>query len=265
MPSSPKILLFDIETAPTNGYFWSLWKQNIAINQIKTDAYILCWAAKWLGSRTIYTDALPNYPKEYKKDRENDSKVCESLWKMMDSADIVIGHNGDGFDIARSNARFIRHGMRPPSPSRSIDTLKIAKARFSFTSNKLDWLGEHLGVGRKVKTDGFELWLGCMAGDPKAWAKMIRYNKGDVALLERVYLKLRPWDNRHPNVNAYTADKTGCRYCGSKDIQYRGYRRTLVSEFKRFQCNACGGWGSLAQNLLTKDERAELARSGQDS
>ena len=33
----PRILFFDIETAPMLGYMWSLWDQNLGLNQIKQD------------------------------------------------------------------------------------------------------------------------------------------------------------------------------------------------------------------------------------
>ena len=58
MPS-PKILVFDIETAPITAYTWGLHDQNIGLGQIKSDWYILSWAAKWYGdpvSKVMYMD-----------------------------------------------------------------------------------------------------------------------------------------------------------------------------------------------------------------
>lgn len=34
---SPKILILDIETSPILGYVWSLWENNLALNQVKED------------------------------------------------------------------------------------------------------------------------------------------------------------------------------------------------------------------------------------
>ena len=53
-----KILLLDIETAPNTVYTWGLFKQNIAINQIESPGYILCWAAKWLGNEQMYFSSI---------------------------------------------------------------------------------------------------------------------------------------------------------------------------------------------------------------
>jgi len=44
MSKKPKILLFDIETAPILAYTWDIWDQNIALNQIKQDWFVLSWS-----------------------------------------------------------------------------------------------------------------------------------------------------------------------------------------------------------------------------
>ena len=43
-----KILILDIETAPIRAKVWGIWNQNISIDQIESDWFILTWAAKWL-------------------------------------------------------------------------------------------------------------------------------------------------------------------------------------------------------------------------
>lgn len=249
----PKILLFDIETAPTLGYVWGLWEQNVGLNQIHRDWYVLCWAAKWLGQKGVMTAALPDFPL-YKKNRENDEEVAKALWKLLDEADIVIGQNGDAFDIKKMNTRFIQHGMEPPAPYKTVDTLKVAKKYFKFDSNKLEYLGTALGVGRKMETGGFELWKGCMNGDPQAWKKMVKYNVQDVLLLEDVYLKMRPWMTNHPNFNLYLGSVWNCPNCGSQRCQKRGYVYTRATTHQRYQCLDCGAWsqGSLSGNGVVR-------------
>ena len=45
----PKIALFDIETAPSLGYFWGkLWETDIV--GVKEPWYMLCFSYKWLGN-----------------------------------------------------------------------------------------------------------------------------------------------------------------------------------------------------------------------
>ena len=235
-----KVLLFDIETAPNLGYTWRKWEQNVI--EFKQDWYILCFAAKWLDDPAIITAALPDFP-AFKKQPTNDKWVCKALWKLMDEADVCVAHNGMSFDFRKAHARFVIHGLRPPMPYKAVDTKRIAKRFFNFDSNKLDDLGRQLGLGRKLHHgEGFQLWLDCMAGKPKAWETMVAYNKQDVVLLEKVYMKLRGWQTNHPNHNFFDDTKDNCPTCGGHRLQARGVVKTLTSEYKRYYCADCGAW-----------------------
>lgn len=218
-----------------------MWEQNLI--DIVHSWYILSFAYKWDGDRKVRTCALPDYAR-FGKDREDDKALVVELWKLYDEADIVIAHNGDRFDIKKSNARFIFHGLKPPSPYKSIDTLKIARSRAGFLSNRLNDLGAHLGLGRKLPHTGFHLWRQCMlTNSQKHWSKLRRYNARDVTLLEGVYKRLRPWALSHPNLAALS-DKPCCPVCQSKDIQRRGFNLAKTRKTPRFNCKACGHWFS---------------------
>ena len=259
------ILAFDIETAPIDARVWGLWKQNVGLKQIVEDWHVLCWCAKWVGSNEVMTCALPDFD-TYKDDPRNDIHVLNTLYELLDKADIVIAHNGDGFDLPKVNARLIIQGFTPYSPVRSIDTLKTARRVFGFTSNKLDYIANALGVGQKIDTGGFELWNGCLDGDKKSWAKMVDYCAHDTTLLEGVYLKTRAWDNRHPNLGLYVDDtragKVLCPVCGSDNIRKDGTRthKTNMSKFQRYHCNNCHSWPRGRKNLA--DRTNLLANSG---
>src|SRR5688500_19264039 len=57
--TAPKVLIFDIETAPIEAYVWDIWNQNVSLEQIKEDWAVLSWSAKWLGapeSSVMYQD-----------------------------------------------------------------------------------------------------------------------------------------------------------------------------------------------------------------
>jgi DNA polymerase elongation subunit (family B) len=233
-----KVLLVDIETAPLVSWNWGVYEQN-AID-VKTSWYMLSFAAKWLGDKKVKTWALPDYS-NYKKNKEDDSALVGELWKLYDTADVVVAHNGDRFDIKKSNARFIKHGFKPPAPYKQIDTLKVARARFAFTSNRLNDLAKYLQIGQKLPHTGFHLWQGCMTGDAKSWALMRKYNAHDVELLEQVYLRIRPWMTNHPDLTLY-GDKIGCPSCQSSKIQRRGFNVARSRRTPRFQCMDCGGW-----------------------
>ena len=222
------VLLFDIETSPNLAYIWEKYEQDAL--SFEKERELISFAYKWLG----------NGVKSYCLDDCNAKTLTKKLHELFDEADIIIAHNGDRFDIRMANSFFVFHDLKPPSPYKTIDTLKIARSKFRFNSNKLNDLGEYLGLGGKVETGGFKLWLNCLRGDKKAWKKMKRYNKQDVVLLESVYLKLRAWATNLPTMNIGLI----CPTCGSNRIQFRGWNINKVYKSRRFQCQTCGHWSS---------------------
>lgn len=237
--SKTKILLFDIETAPNLAWVWGKYEQDVIA--FERNWYMLTFAAKWLDDPKVIGYKLEDFPL-YKKDKQNDRELVKRLWDLMNEADIIIAHNGDAFDVKKANVRFIEHGLTPPAPYKTIDTKKVAKKYFKWDSNKLDDLGQYLGLGRKLDTGGFELWQGCMNGDKKAWAKMLKYNKQDVVLLEKVYIKMRPWMNNHPNINSLEDRNNACDGCGSSYLQKRGFHISKKGKIQRYQCQSCAMW-----------------------
>lgn len=242
--SKPKILIMDIENSPNSAYIWGLFQEVTSADFINNPWYMLCWGAKWLDNKKVMADSLIDYPKEYKKNPENDKLILKSLWKLLDEADIVVGHNMKGFDVRKSNARFIMNGMTPPSPYKVVDTLLVARRNFMFTSNKLGDLGKYLGLGEKIDTGGFELWKQCMGGSKRAWRKMIKYCKQDIVLTEKVYKKLLPYIENHPNLGVYSGAESDecCPKCGSSRVVKQGFAYTNVYKYQQYSCKDCGGW-----------------------
>jgi len=250
---APKILLFDIETAPMKSFLWSIWQKGVQPDQVTNDWFILTWAAKWLFDSKTMSEGLTG--KEARK--ESDTRILKGVWQLLDEADMVIGHNSDRFDIPRLNTRFLINGMGPPLPYRSIDTLKVAK-KFAFTSNRLDQVNKTLGLPRKMETK-FELWKKCVEGDEKALEKMRKYNKRDVNILEETYLTLRPWITSHPNIGLYIElNEPVCSNCGSTNIMWKGHYYTNVSKFRSGRCE-CGAIVRMRQNEFPKEKRKTLA------
>lgn len=257
--NKPKILLLDIETAPMLGYVWGLWDNNIALNQLKQDWYILAWAAKWLDEpedKIIYQD------QRNAKNIEDDSKLLKGIWKLMDEADIIVTQNGKHFDEKKLNARFIIHGFPPPSSYKHVDTKLIASRKFGFTSNKLEYMTSKLCKKYKKlqhkKFPGQELWTECLKGNKQAWKEMELYNKYDVLSLEELYKKMRPWDNS-VNYNIYhdSAAHNVCA-CGSTSFKKNGYKFTASGKYQRYKCNQCGSESRDKINLFSKDKKASL-------
>lgn len=251
-----RILIFDIETAPMRSYTWSMWKQNVGGNQVMSDWFVLCWSAKWLFEEEVLSGTLN--PDEVKA--EDDSRIMGSLWTLFDEADILIAHNGDRFDIPKANTRFLLHGLRPPSPYQSIDTLKVLKRMFKFSSNRLDYVNKEMGLTRKIDTGGFELWSRCMNGEQEALNEMSSYCDQDVRILEEHYLKVRPWIKSHPNLGMWIEENVqSCPNCGGQEIAFSGKTyTTTVSQFDVFTCDDCGAHGRSRISNFTRGSRSSL-------
>lgn len=241
--TEPKKLYIDIETFALVMESWTSYKAYAL--KILENTSICAFAAMWEGGKPFgYT--LADF-KGYKAGQRESKELITKIWELLDEADIVIAHNGDKFDLKQINTIFLRYNLPPPSPYKSVDTLKEAKKIGKFDSNKLKDLGIYFGLGTKLETGGYTLWDQCKAGIKSAWKTMKAYNIQDVVLLRLVYLKLLPYMKAHPNVGMFH-DKIVCPRCGSGKIQSRGEAVTKTCRYKRYQCQGCGSWGRSTMN-----------------
>jgi len=236
--STPKILLYDIETAPMLVYSFSLRDTYLTPEQIKEDWYLLSWSAQWLGSpdsEIMYQDL------RHSRDPRNDKPLLKSIHKLIDEADIVIFHNGKHFDEPRLKARFIQNGLPCPSSTESIDTLTLSR-KFAFSSHKLEYLAEKLTKERKSshgKFKGLELWKACMRGDLEAYRELEKYNRQDVRVLREVYKELLKWGvpidfNKYRDTEGYECA------CGSTRFNKGGFKFRGSVKYQRYRCVSCG-------------------------
>lgn len=249
-----KILYVDIEMAPKLVYVWRFFKENIGAKQVVDHGHIMSFTAVWNDN---------GYCTYAENRQDDDAAITTDLIKLLDEADIVIGHNVDRFDCNTINGRALVLGVAPPSPYKIVDTYQVAKKHFKFESNSLEYLTMILNCENKklnhAKFPGFLLWSECLKGNPEAWEEMKLYNIKDVFAVRDVYKKMRPWIPNHPNIGVFhEGDKPVCPKCGSYHIQRRGYCHTQVSKFQRFVCMDCGGWSRTRFNEYNKDKRKQL-------
>ena len=221
-------VFLDIEISPTELYTYGYYDPTVL--GVKKEWEITSFSVK--QNNKFITHSVRNYSEE---------ELLRQLWDILDNASIVIAHNGDKFDVKKINSRFIKYDMTPPSPYKTVDTLKVARKHFGFTSNRLDDLGEFMGVGRKQNTPK-NLWLQCINGDTKAYKILEKYNEKDVRLLEKIYYRLLPWIDNHPPLGGDADSPMVCPNCGSEHLQRRGTARNKTREYQRYQCIACGTW-----------------------
>lgn len=227
-------MFFDIEVSPNIGFFWNPGhKVSIGYDNIITERGIICICYKWEGDKKIESLQWDG--------KKSDKKLLSNFIKIANQADEMVGHNGDKFDLAWIRTRCLFHRIEMFPSYTTIDTLKIARSKFRFNSNRLDYIGKFLGIGQKIHTD-FNLWKDIvLKGDKAAMAKMIKYCKQDVQLLEEVYTQMK----NHIPVKShfgrtFLQSRDTCPECGSDDIAISKTRFSATGICKaQFQCNTC--------------------------
>ena len=256
----PRIALLDLETAPIEAFVWGIQgPQFISLNQIIKDWAILSYTLKFLGEDKVYYNDNRN-----KKDPRDDKHLVKELHKLLSGVDVLITQNGDRFDWKKFQARVIYHGLeRLPKP-KSYDTYKVGKKEFGFTSHKLEYMCEHLGLkNKKLKSKkfaGMDLWRACLNKNVAAWKEMELYNKQDVFALEDLYLIMRPYGPAMDHGLHNTDDRGSCPTCGSSRLISRGTHNTKTGTFAKYVCKDCRSWSIGKENLITLDERKEIKK-----
>lgn len=212
---------------------WNVgYKQTIDYSNIIKERAIICICYKWEGEKKVRSLTWDH--------KQNDKTMLQEFVKIAAEADEMIGHNGDKFDLAwiRTRCAFHRISMFPKYIT--VDTLKVSRSKFRFNSNRLDYIAKFLGVGAKIKTD-YGLWKDVLSGSERALNKMVKYCKGDVLILEKVYEVMRTHIEPKQNYSAlYNSHKQGCPECGSDNLRANGTRATLTGIIKRqYFCIDC--------------------------
>jgi DNA polymerase elongation subunit (family B) len=227
-------LYFDIEVSANIGLFWqSGYKLQIGTENIIKERAVICICYKWEDDNDVY------YLQWDKK--QCDKKLLQDFINVANTADELVGHNGDKFDLSWIRTRCLFHNIQMFPSYNTIDTLKVARSKFRFNSNRLDYIGKFLGLGQKNYTN-FDLWKDIMLkNDKTAMNTMIDYCIQDVVLLEKVHKAL---NNHIPAKTHYGVifgqDKGSCPECGSDDLIINN-RRVTASGIKKIQfiCKTC--------------------------
>lgn len=227
-------LFFDIETSPAVFWAWRPGQQYLRPENLLQDAKIICICWKWQ-----FEDKVHHLT--WDRSRKEDT-MLKAFVKVLDAADEVVAHNGDKFDLRWLRARCAKHRLLMFPRYRTLDTLKKARTFFNFPSNKLDYIGQYLGVGRKVKHRGSELWTDvAFKNDRNALREMVKYCKGDIVLLEDVFLALAPYVDHNTNFAVLRGgNKWECPECCSAETRLDHTETTPMGYIKRFmKCDSC--------------------------
>lgn len=244
-----KRLYWDVEVSPNIGFFWQPGhKISLSYDNIIKERAIICICYKWENEKKIH------YLKWNSK--QCDKKMLQEFIKVANRADELVGHNADRFDLTWLRTRCLFHGIAVFPNYTTIDTLKFARAKFRFNSNRLDYIGKFLGVGQKHET-GFGLWRDIVLKNcPLSMAKMIKYCQQDVRLLQEIHAKLNqylPAKTHYGVLNG--GEKIDCPECGSDRLRkVRLYTTAAGVKKRQLQCNDCGKHHTIMSKITQHTE-----------
>lgn len=214
MTTTPKVkrLFWDIETSPNVMLSWRAgFKINLGPENIISERKVICICWKWEGEPTVYSHRWD--------EDQDDRKMLQHFVKVAEQADEMVAHFGDGYDMPWFRTRCLIHGLTPLPAYKTVDTKAWASKYFYFNSNKLDYLGQVLGHGKKIHTD-YDLWKRIVLHqDASALRYMVQYCGQDVRLLEKVWSSLRFCVAPKTHAGVFAGlDKWACPHCASEDV-----------------------------------------------
>lgn len=251
-----KMLVLDIETAMmrVHGYTYRLkqYSDRLKSSWIDRPIWIPCVSWKWIGSNVIGSVSVLNDRARFEADYADDYHVVKTMHDVINSADIIIGHNLDRFDMRQINKRFIKHNLPPMRPIKTIDTLKIARQVADFESNELRYLARFLGLQEKDESPDWDL---VAIGDPKEIEACVRYNRQDIRVTEQVYKRLIPYSRARPNIGNYQrgVHHSVCPVCGCGTLEPDQPFDTGQSLKEGFRCKNCKTYVKGKKSIKTTD------------
>lgn len=244
------VLTLDIERIPgrarhqhrgltIEGDFWDLssWKHLIGY-RIPPES-VTEWPRTICAAWRFYGDKRTTFASEWGDGRDT---MLHRVWEAYDQADVLYGHNVAGFDTRNLNAEWLTLGLNPPSPFKTLDTLKEARKTFGFESNTLASLTQRLGISTKTDKYNVQMARDAVAGDKAAQRKLKAYNVGDIDASEAFVDRLRGWIPGHPhNLVGTIDDRPTCPQCWGDNLTPNGTTLANLITYKLWRCDDCGG------------------------
>ncbi|MEM9226332.1 MAG: ribonuclease H-like domain-containing protein [Verrucomicrobiota bacterium] len=207
-------LFWDIETSPNVVYSWRCGpKVHISHDNIIKERAIICICWKWEHEEEVHALTWD--------DNQCDRAMLEAFLVVAKQADELVAQNGDRFDIKWFNTRCMYHRLEAIGDWKTVDTLKMAKSKQYFNSNRLDYMGKFLFNEGKIDV-GFDLWKAiCENNDPIALKTMVDYCRRDVGLLQEVWEVLSRYTKPRTHVGVHNkGEKWSCPYTGSENVEF---------------------------------------------
>lgn len=258
--NKPRVLFYDIETAPLLAYVWGCGEQYVRHGQLHKEHNswgIICVTYCW-------NDGKPAQEINWGYTEQNTAKVVEQFDEIIKQADHTIGKNSDRFDTKMINAQRMLAGLpgMPDWTKYTDDLERQMRKYFRLPSQSLDYISEKLGLGGKIKME-LQDWIDIVeknSNGEKSLAKMIKYGKKDVVDTRTLWNKLVEHFDPKFNYAAFTQESEICckhADCGSKKLTKNGRRVAGKVLYQSYNCQECGRYAGRAP--ITSKEPKRLS------
>jgi uncharacterized protein YprB with RNaseH-like and TPR domain len=129
-----------------------------------------------------------------------DRRLVQDLVNELSKYNVIITYYGTLFDIPYSRAKALHYGLRFPEYLDLFhwDIYFAVRSLLGISRKSLDNACDYLGIEGKTPIDK-QVWRDAKYGDPRALAKVVEHNIGDVIILEQLHDKLavyKTWTRR---------------------------------------------------------------------
>lgn len=242
-----RILVLDVERIDgiSEQHWWDrgdLKNRYIHYETVKRHPRVTVVCAKWYDRPDIIQ--LAEWDKGGRK------KFLRSVYRLIEQADIIVGHYIDGADIPwLKKDLHIEAGWPSLPPFKTIDTLKVIRKEFGQGApfKALDAFCNIVGIPSKTDRYDRHAMERAVAGSAEDRERLVSYCSGDVVASQWLYDWLRPHIKNHPALFVDGKDKlTVCNRCGhdTKEIPRRYVASILTYSMRR--CVKCRAYSRIS-------------------
>jgi hypothetical protein len=253
-----RILILDVERLPgiTQQYWWDrgdLKQRYIQYETVIRQPRTTIVCAKWYDRDTVIELA--------EWDKGGRAKFLRKVHRLLEQADIVVGHNVDNADIPWLKGDLhIEAGLPPLPPFKTVDTLKVLRREFKsgVPFKGLDAFCQIAGIAAKTDSYDRHAMERAVEGSTADRERLTSYCTGDVVATQGLFDFLRPHIRNHPAlfVDGKHAMNV-CNRCGSSETTPTAKRYVAnVLTYTMLKCAECGGY----RRLAIEPERISIVR-----
>lgn len=250
-----KILILDVERVNgiTQQHWWErgdLQKRYIHHETVLREPRTTIVCAKWYDQVEVMRFA--------EWDKGGRGKFLKAVHRLVNEADIIVGHNVDHADVPWLKGDFflprIGHphqpDLSPLKPFKTIDTLKILRKEMGGGApfKSLDAICQIAGIPSKTDVYDPDAMERAVGGSTEDRNRLVDYCAGDVVASQGLLDFLLPYMSTPPTLLVGDPEDLTCNRCGgsTRATQERYLASKLTYAMRR--CTRCKAYSRLTIN-----------------